>query len=672
MTADSTGKGPAGPAIADGDHRAMIASFTLALALIAGPMADEGQGRPFLHPLFSDHVVLQRDVPVPVWGWAEPGQRVKVDLAGQSVETTADDKGKWLAKLGPYPAGGPHVLAVGGPKSVEVKDILVGDVWICSGQSNMEWPLIGVTHAKEEIAAAKYPRIRLFTVPKTIALEPTTTVDASWEVCTPETATQFSAVGYFFGRELQRELGVPIGLIDSSWGGTVAEAWASAKAIDSMNDFKRALAQVQADRADEGKPPVKLDQAMAAWWKKNDPGSSDQPGWSDPKFDATGWKAMKLPGNWEQRGLPDFDGIAWFRKEIELPESWDGKVLTLSLGAIDDRDTTFVNGVEVGHMNRWDAKRVYKVPAGVAKAGRNVIAVRVLDTAGLGGFAGESKELKLTLIGDEKAEPIPLAGDWSYKDSAPLANISTPPEATGSNPNRVTVLYNGMIAPLKPFPIKGAIWYQGESNASRAAQYRRLLPTMIRDWRDAFEVGDFPFYIVQLANFMEVRKEPVNSQWAELREAQYLTTRALPNVGLALAIDIGEVKDIHPRNKQDVGRRLALNALANAYGKDVESSGPVFKAKEVKGGAITLTFDHLGGGLVAKGGDKLEGFAIAGEDGKFAWADAVIEGDTVVVSSPKVEKPANVRYAWADNPICNLYNQAGLPAVPFRTDAPKD
>lgn len=647
----------------------MIASFTIALALLAGPKADEG--RPFLHQLFTDHVVLQRDQPIPVWGWTEPGQRIKVALGGQTVETTADARGKWMAKLGPYPAGGPHVLAVSGPKSVEIKDILVGDVWICSGQSNMEWPLAAADNPEKEIAAANYPRIRLFTVPKKIAIQPTSTVDAAWQVCTPETAAGFSAVGYFFGRELNRELNVPIGLINSSWGGTVAEAWVSAGALDAMPDFKDAVAQIRAEVADEGKPPVKFDEAMMAWWKKNDPGSNEQPSWADPKYNATAWMTMKLPGHWEGMGLPGFDGLVWFRKELTLPESWAGKELTLSLGPIDDRDTTFVNGVEVGHMNDWNARRIYKVPAGQFNAGRNVIAVRVLDTAGNGGFAGVESDMKLTIAGDEKAEPISLAGNWLIQDSTPLGRLTSPPEPLDSNPNRVTVLYNGMIAPLKPFPIKGAIWYQGESNAGRAAQYRKLLPTMIRDWRTAFEVGDFPFTIVQLANFMAVNKEPVDSAWAQLREAQFLTTKALPNVGIALAIDIGDAADIHPRNKQEVGRRLALNALA-AQGKEVEYSGPVFKGKEAKGNAITLTFDHLGGGLVAKGGIKLDGFAIAGEDGHYMWADAAIEGNTVVVSSPKVEKPVNVRYAWADNPVCNLYNKAGLPAVPFRTDPPKD
>jgi sialate O-acetylesterase len=417
---------------------------------------------------------------------------------------------------------------------------------------------------------------------------------------------------------------------------------------------------------------VKFEEAMAAWWKKSDPGSNEQPPWSDPKFDPAGWKTMNLPGRWESKGLEDFDGIAWFRKEFDLDATWDGKEMMLSLGPIDDRDTTYVNGVEVGHMENWNARRNYKIPAGTLKTGRNVIAVRVLDTAGDGGFAGAEKDLKLTVNGGgDDAPKLSLAGDWLYKASTPMGDLSSPPEAENNNPNRVTVLYNGMIAPLKPFPIKGAIWYQGESNAGRPAQYRTLLPTMIKDWRSAFEVGDFRFEIVQLANYMEVKKQPGESGWAELREAQFLTTKALPNVGIGLAIDIGEAKDIHPRNKQEVGRRLALSTLGTAFGKDLEYSGPVFKSKEVKGNTIRLTFDHLGGGLVAKGSDKLEGFAIAGEDNKYGWADAVIEGDTVVVSSPKVEKPVNVRYAWADNPVCNLYNQVGLPAVPFRTNPPE-
>jgi sialate O-acetylesterase len=648
----------------------MITSMLAALALLVAGQDREGQGRPFLHPLLTDHVVLQRDQPIPIWGWSEPGQRIKVVLAGQSVETTVGDDGRWLVRLGPYPAGGPHVIQVTGPKTVEVRDVLVGDVWLCSGQSNMEWSVASSNRPEQEIAAANYPRIRLFSVPRKLALEPQQTIDAHWDVCSPETVGGFSAVGYFFGRELERDLAVPIGLINASWGGTVAEAWTSEKSLGTLGDFSKALTALREERGEPDKAPIKFADAMAAWWKKNDPGSSDPPGWADPKFDATGWKTMDLPGTWDDKGLKYFDGILWYRRSFELPESWKDKELVVELGPIDDRDTTFLNGVEIGHMETWNAPRRYKIAAGVARAGQNLIAVRVLDTASLGGFAGGKDDLKIMPSGETNEPAVSLAGPWQYREAASLSNLSAPPDPAMSNPNKVTVLYNGLIAPLLPFPIKGAIWYQGESNTGRAEQYRRLLPTMIRDWRESFGVGEFPFYIVQLANYMQTSVEPGESAWAELREAQSLTTRKLPHVGITLTIDIGEANDIHPRNKQEVGRRLALAALAQTYGKDVEFSGPSFRSFEVKDGAIRLAFDHVGAGLVARGG-KLESFAIAGEDGKFVWADAVIDGDTVVVRSPNVPTPKKVRYDWADNPVGNLYNQAGLPAMPFRTDPPE-
>ena len=328
----------------------------------------------------------------------------------------------------------------------------------------------------------------------------------------------------------------------------------------------------------------------------------------------------------------------------------------------------WINGVEVGHRESLDVDRIYTIPAGVAKAGRNVVAVRVLDVGGTGGLIGKPEDLRVELAG--KA-PIALAGSWAYRVAAPLAKLPTPPLPPGENPNEVTVLYNGMIAPLAPFAIKGAIWYQGESNSGRPAQYRRLLPALIGDWRARFGVGDFPFLIVSLANFMARQPEPSESSWAALREAQWQTSKAVPNCGLAVAIDIGEAGDVHPRNKQEVGRRLALNALAVGLGKAVEFSGPTYRAVEPKGDALRVTFDHVGGGLVARGGGPLVGFAVAGEDGRFAWADAVIDGDAVLVSTPRVPRPVAVRYAWADNPACNLGNKAGLPAVPFRSDAPR-
>ena len=372
---------------------------------------------------------------------------------------------------------------------------------------------------------------------------------------------------------------------------------------------------------------------------------------------------MNLPTGIEAAGLPDFDGVVWFRREIELPEGAAGKDAMLHLGPIDDNDTTFVNGVPIGATEGWQTPRDYKVPGSLLKAGKNTIAVRVLDTGGGGGIYGEASALKLDIAGQDS---LALAGGWLYKDSVPLAKTTPPPARLDGNPNVTTVLYNGMIAPLVPFGIKGAIWYQGESNAGRGKQYQTLLPTMIQDWRTRFGVGEFPFFIVQLANFMQARPQPGESAWAELREAQALTAQTLPKTGLAVAIDIGDAADIHPINKQEVGRRLALSAQSIAYGEKIEYSGPIYRALKVEGGKVRLTFTHAAG-LAAKDGQKLQGFAIAGADKKWVWADAVIEGQSVVLSSPQVPNPTMARYNWADNPNGNLINAANLPAVPFRT-----
>jgi len=340
----------------------------------------------------------------------------------------------------------------------------------------------------------------------------------------------------------------------------------------------------------------------------------------------------------------------------------------LELGPIDDIDTTWINGVKVGQMNRYDLNRVYIVPPEVGRAGANNVSVRVLDTGGAGGFTGKAEQMFIRPEAGGQGEGQSLAGGWQMRDSVPLAKLPAPPTVPdANNPNVVTVLYNGMIAPLLPFAIKGAIWYQGESNAGRAEQYRKLLPAMIQDWRTHFGVGDFPFYIVQLAAFQPVAPEPRESEWAELREAQAFTARTVKRSGLAVAIDIGDAADIHPKNKAEVGRRLALCALANTYQKPIEWSGPWYKGMKRSGNKIRLSFDHVDGGLAARGGD-LQGFAIAAEDHNFVWAHAAIEGKTVVVSSPEIPHPVAVRYGWDINPVCNLYNQAGLPAVPFRTD----
>ncbi len=651
----------------------MLGTLCLASALLAAAGGDaDAPPRPFLHGVFNDHMVIQRDVPAPIWGWTDPGQKVQVTLDGKTAEAVAGPDGKWMAKLGPFQAGGPYPLEITGPKgkTVTLRDVLVGDVWICSGQSNMEWPVAAAIEPERELAAANHPKIRLLTIPRSIQAEPQEQVKANWEVCSPQTVGPFSAVGYFFGRDLHRELDVPIGLIDSSWGGTVAEAWVDAQALGQMDDFRPLLPAVAEQVAAQKGTPEDYGTALAAWSAKNDPGRTGDSKWSDANADDSSWGPIAVPGVWEERGLGHTDGIVWFRKGFVLPEAWSDRDLILDLGPIDDNDTTWLNGVEIGHQQGYLVPRRYTIPAGAAKAGRNVLAISVLDTGGNGGFHGQAGDLKIRPAGDDAATPLSLAGDWKVKVAAPLNTLPTPPMQVRENPNLPTVLSNGMIAPLVPLALKGAIWYQGESNAGRAAQYRRLLPTLINDWRARFG-GDLPFFIVSLANFMPTKSEPDESSWAELRESQYLASQAVPRSAVALAIDIGDAKDIHPRNKQEVGRRLALDALALTYGKSVEYSGPVFKAAEPRDSSLRLSFDHLGGGLVAKGDGPLKGFAIAGEDGKYSWADAKIEGDSVVVTSAKVEHPKTVRYAWADNPEANLVNKAGLPALPFRSDAPR-
>jgi sialate O-acetylesterase len=653
--------------------RAAIALHLCLLSASLDVRARAGEappGRPFLHAMFTDNMVLQRGVAAPVWGWTEPGRRVTVALNGIRVQAVADDSGRWTARLGPLPAGGPYTMIVTGPRSATLSNVMVGDVWLCSGQSNMQMALAKVSNGPAEVARADYPQIRLFTVPMRTAFEPEATSEGRWLVCSPRSvsATEFSAVAYFFGQKLHAELKVPIGLINASWSGTVAEAWASAEALKTIADFRADVAEVEQAVADRKRGLDDFEVRREAWWRRNDPGSAALPGWADPALDDSGWKTMNLPGYWEEAGLPGFDGIVWFRKELNLPGDWPGKDLVLHLGPIDDADTTWVNGTRVGGKDAWGTARVYKVPHGLLRAGRNVVAVRVHDKAGPGGFSGSSEQLKLEPAGGSQGRTISLAGAWRYRASTPRAGLTPLPRRLDDDPNVATVLFNGMIAPLIPYAIKGAIWYQGESNVGRALQYRTLLPTLIRDWRSRFGSGEFPFLIVQLANFLPTRPEPGESAWAELREAQWLTTKAVPRTALAVAIDLGETGDIHPRNKQEVGRRLALGALAVAYGRPVEFSGPTFRALRVEGNTARLSFGHLGGGLVARGGGPLQGFAVAGADKQFVWAEAVIDGDEVVVSSPRVARPAAVRYAWADNPVCNLANKAGLPAVPFRTD----
>jgi len=629
--------------------------------------ASAADAKPLLHPLFADHAVLQRDSRVPVWGWAQPGESITVSFAGQKKNATAGPDGKWMVYLDPMEACAKgrilSVRSINGNLKSEISDILVGDVWICSGQSNMEMG-IGACNVPDEIAAANFPRIRLLNVPKKIAYTPESTIQCAWLLCSPATLIQgpwggFSAAAYFFGRELHHDLDIPIGLIETCWGGTVCEAWTSVEALAPLGDFASVIAQVQEVAAVPGTD--KIGAVMDKWYEAKDPGSSKA--WFKPETDVSTWKVANMPANWQSSGLPGYEGIVWVHRTFEVPAEWTGKDIVISLGAIGDCDVTWVNGIAVGRTDYFDQPRIYRVPAAVVRKGGNIIAMRVVNSGG-GGFFGKAEEMKVYPFGDESSA-ISLAGPWRLQETASRASTGAP---LIGNPNICSVLYNGMIAPLIPFAIKGAIWYQGEANASRAYQYNALLQTMIRDWRSRFGVGDFGFHIVSLANFKQVSDTPQSSDWAELREAQAMAAKALPNCGIAMAIDIGNADDIHPRNKKEVGHRLALSALAITYGKNIEWSGPWYKSMEIEGNGIRLTFDHAQSGLVSKG-DKLTGFAIAGEERKFVRADAVTDGVTVLVSSPEVSYPVAVRYGWNSNPFCNLYNKENLPAVPFRTDS---
>ncbi len=565
--------------------------------------------------ILSDNMVLQRDIPVNIWGWAKPGEKVTVSISTQKVVAKAGKNGEWKVQLKPLPAGGPFDMTIKGKNTIVLKNILYGDVWVCGGQSNMEWPLSGSRNWETDKNNTDNPNIRLFYVPKNMSLKPLeNTKEAKWELCNQASAASFSAIGYYFGKNLNGELKIPIGLINSNWGGTDIETWISLETMYADKDYTAALDKIKSQNLEQLQKETELN--IKKWQNaidNEDPGIVNK--WYLPETNVSDWKTMRLPQLWEGAGLPALDGVVWFRLEIKVAAADAGKEAVLSLGPIDDSDETYLNGVKIGKTeNRYDAPRVYKIPAGSLKAGVNVICIKVIDTGGGGGLWGMDNQLYLA-VGDSK---ISLAGDWLYK-----VGLNLPAPKQASSPNSFpSLLYNAMINPIVKFPIKGVIWYQGENNAGNYIKYRSLFPAMIKDWRSKWNEGDFTFLFVQLANYMEPPMVPQQSSWAGLREAQTMTL-SLPKTGMAVIIDIGDAKNIHPRNKDDVGYRLALSALKVAYNKDVIYSGPLFKAMQINGNRVTLDFDHIGSGLMAR--DKygyLKSFAIAGPDKKFVWAKA--------------------------------------------------
>jgi len=614
--------------------------------------------------LISDGMVLQRDAAVRVWGWASPGEKVTMRFLGRTDTATTAADGKWAMVLSPMKAGGPYTMQVDGNNHIVLNDILIGDVWVCSGQSNMVLPMERVRPRYEDIIArSENPSIRQFIVPQKYDFDaPQTELQSGrWESANPWSVLHFTAAGYFFARTLGEKYHVPIGLINASVGGTPIESWMSR---DALKEFPAAIEMAERFKDGSYIDSVRRENGKVsnAWYARvwqSDEGLTGQIPWYDAAYDASDWSTMELPAYWADEGLGRTNGVVWFRKEFDVPAALAGKPAKLLMGRIVDADYDYINGVLVGSVSYQYPPRRYDVAPGLLKAGKNIIVVRVINTGGRGGFI-KDKPYELR-IGNHV---ISLAGRWKYK----VGVVARPMLPSITIQYQPLGLFNGMIAPLLNATIKGVIWYQGESNTWRPSGYGEMFAAMVTDWREKWGEGNSPFIYVQLPNYGEALDQPSESGSAELREAQ-LKTLALPNTGMAVTIDVGEWNDIHPLDKSDVGRRLALAAENVAYGDaTVVPSGPIYRSMRTEGNRIIISFTNIGSGLMAKGGGPLKRFEICGSDGKFVWAKARIVGDSVVVWSDSVSVPTAVRYAWADNPAgANLYNREGLPASPFRT-----
>ena len=624
------------------------------------------QGQVKLPKLVRDSMILQRDVPANIWGWASPNEKVNIRFNGKVYKTKADMAGKWIMQLPPTKAGGPYNMDITASNKITLREILFGDVWFCSGQSNMvhQMNIHDVIYARD-IAAASYPQIRQFWIPTLTSLKgarpdlPT----GYWSPAVGEVVRPFSAVAYFFAKKIYDKYKVPVGIINASVGGSPIEAWISEEGFKDfpsimntigknkdtayLNSFNRkSPANINGQQ-----PPV--DEGLAGTTK-----------WFDAAYVPKGWRNINIPGYWEDQGIKDLNGVVWYRKEIDIPATMAGKPAKVFLGRIVDADELYINGEQVGNTGYQYPQRRYKVPADVLKTGKNTFVIRVTNTSGKGGFVPGKPYCIFS-----GTDTVDIKGYWQYKVGVAFRPLTGGGFGGGLNAqNQPAALYNAMVAPGIRYTIKGFCWYQGESNAGRAREYEKLLPALIGDWRVKWGLGILPFLYVQLPGFMDYNYLPSESEWAMLREAQ-LKALALTNTAMAVAIDLGEWNDIHPDNKKDVGERLALAAMKVAYKEDIVSSGPVFQSATIEGNKVIVSFDNVGSGLMISDADSLSEFAIAGADKKFVWAKAKIEGDKVVVWSDEVATPLYVRYAWADNPVNpNLINRELLPASPFRTD----
>jgi len=613
--------------------------------------------------LIRDSMVLQRDAPIKMWGWASPGEKVKITFNKAGISTSADANGKWFLLLPAMKAGGPYDMHIDAGNHLVLKDILMGDVWLCSGQSNMvhQMELHSVRYANE-IASANYPEIRHFWVPDIASLGgPRDDLPGgSWKWANPTDVREFSAVAYFFARKIYERYHVPIGLINASYGGTPIEAWTSEEGFRAFPDM---LATVQKNKDTAYINSLNRTRTPGDRPRQDDKGLAGAKRWYDPTYIPQGWRTINIPGYWEDQGIKDLDGIVWFRREIDIPASMATGPAKVFMGRIVDADFLYINGTLVGNTTYMYPQRRYSLAAGTLKPGKNTFVIRVINNSGKGGFVPD-KPYQLIAGNDT----IDLKGTWQYK----VGQVNIPQQGTGGRrialQSQPTALYNAMIAPIVGYALKGFIWYQGETNAGRADAYTKLQPAMIADWRNKWDEPNAPFLYVQLPGFMDMNYLPVESQLAAFREAQ-LKSLSVPQTGMAVAIDLGEWNDIHPDRKKEVGERLALAAFKAAYGeKDIVYSGPLYQSAKVEQNRIIISFSNIGTGLITNDGEKPAEFAIAGSDKKFVWAEAKIEGDKVIVWSDEISNPLYVRYAWADDPVNpNLYNMEGLPASPFQT-----
>ena len=614
-----------------------------------------------LHNIFQSNMVLQRDMPCTIWGWADKGEKISITIDNITYKTKAAKDGSWKIVLPKHAAGGPLSVTVKGNNTIQLDNILYGDIWLCGGQSNMQFHVNEIAVKETDAQRNNNNNIRLFTAGLSTNYVPQDTLaGGTWKICDIQTIQDFSAVGFFFGRHLQENLHIPIGLIADNLGATAVETWMSNDALMTMPQFKDYYDAYLAPGKNFATVRAEFEKIKPEWEQQfylaNDPGLTEK--WYDTSTNTSDWKTLNVPGYWNNEELKNFDGAVWMRRTFDLPENYTGTTFNVSLGQLDDYDITWVNGHKVGETLGNFNWRNYSVPVKYLQPKNNVIVVRIFDAGNKGGI--------YNMFWDPR-----LAGTWQYKTGAAInaANFTKPLIVNDYVFSSPALLYNGCIAPITNLAIKGVIWYQGEGNASRAEEYKTLFPAMINNWRNKFKQDSLPFFFVQLANYMQEPVMPGNSEWAELREAQAAALQ-LPNTGMATAIDIGEANDIHPKNKKDVGMRLGLAALKNIYHVDTAYTSPLYESMTVSGDSIIVSFSD---NPELKSTDKygyLNGFAIAGKDNVFHWAQAYISNNKVVVYSSMVKAPVAVRYAWADNPgTLNLYSSKGLPVAPFRTDS---